>query len=232
MPAGWNNTEQKVFLSTEQLEKAYANALMKGNAISKNGWALAENMIWNAWYKSVVPLYPVFTIWPNMLKRKKPMLFFVCRIFFSNQRVKKIWLIIWRKWPNIAQAARSSIIIFPLSPKSIVRRPIHFLQHNSNWISNFSESHYCCFFSVSMPRLCDLAEKHVPTFNGIKFTSSDLNEGISCLKPARKIFLGSNTIILGALVQGFDSTITTTSNMYPGNSLPLKVTHVMRNALD
>lgn len=66
-----------------------------------------------------------------------------------------------------------------------------------------------------MPRLCDLAEKHIPTFNGIKFTSSDLNEGVACLKPNRKIFLGSNTIILGALVQGFDSTISTTSNLYP-----------------
>lgn len=66
-----------------------------------------------------------------------------------------------------------------------------------------------------MPRLCDLAEKHIPTFNGIKFTSSDLNEGIACLKHGRKIFLGSNTIILGALAQGFDSSISTTSNLYP-----------------
>lgn len=66
-----------------------------------------------------------------------------------------------------------------------------------------------------MPRFCDLAEKHIPTFNGIKFTSSDLNEGVACLKPGRQIFLGSNTIILGALAQGFDSTISTTSNLYP-----------------
>lgn len=66
-----------------------------------------------------------------------------------------------------------------------------------------------------MPRFCDLAEKHIPTFNGIKFTSSDLNEGVACLKPGRQIFLGSNTIILGALAQGFDSTISSTSNLYP-----------------
>lgn len=66
-----------------------------------------------------------------------------------------------------------------------------------------------------MPRFCDLAEKHIPTFNGIKFTSNDLNEGVACLKPGRKIFLGSNTIILGALAQGFDSTISSTSNLYP-----------------
>lgn len=70
-------------------------------------------------------------------------------------------------------------------------------------------------FAVPMPRLCDLAEKHIPTFNGIKFTSSDLNEGVACLRPGRKIFLGSNTIILGALSQGFDSTISTTANLYP-----------------
>lgn len=66
-----------------------------------------------------------------------------------------------------------------------------------------------------MPRFCDLAEKRIPNFNGIKFTSNDLNEGVACLKRGRKIFLGSNTIILGALAQGFDSTISSTANLFP-----------------
>lgn len=69
--------------------------------------------------------------------------------------------------------------------------------------------------SVSMPRLCDLAEKQIPTFNGIKFSNSDLNDGVACLKPERKIFLGSNTIFLGALTQGFDSAILISLNVFP-----------------
>lgn len=66
-----------------------------------------------------------------------------------------------------------------------------------------------------MPRLCDLAEKAIPTFNGIKFTSNDLNEGVACLKPGRKVFLGSNTLFLGALAQGFDSGILVSLNVFP-----------------
>lgn len=66
-----------------------------------------------------------------------------------------------------------------------------------------------------MPRLCDLAEKHIPTFNGIKFTSNDLNEGVACLKPGRTVFLGSNTLLLGAFAQGFDSSIPLSLNVFP-----------------
>lgn len=66
-----------------------------------------------------------------------------------------------------------------------------------------------------MPRLCDLAERDIPTFNGIKFTSNDLNEGAACLKPGRKIFLGSNTIFCGGLALGFDSGILVSLNVFP-----------------
>lgn len=66
-----------------------------------------------------------------------------------------------------------------------------------------------------MPRLCDLAEKVIPTFNGIKFTSNDLNEGVACLKSGRKVFLGSNTLFLGALTHGFDSGILISLNVFP-----------------
>lgn len=66
-----------------------------------------------------------------------------------------------------------------------------------------------------MPRLCDLAEKEIPTFGGIKFTSNDLNEGSACLKPNRKIFLGSNTTFVGALALGFDSAILVSLNVFP-----------------
>lgn len=66
-----------------------------------------------------------------------------------------------------------------------------------------------------MPRLCDLAEREIPTFGGIKFTSNDLNEGSACLKPGRRVFLGSNTILSGALALGFDSAILVSLNVFP-----------------
>lgn len=66
-----------------------------------------------------------------------------------------------------------------------------------------------------MPRLCDLAERDIPTFGGIKFTSNDLNEGAACLKSERKVFLGSNTILSGALTLGFDSAILVSLNVFP-----------------
>lgn len=66
-----------------------------------------------------------------------------------------------------------------------------------------------------MPRLCDLAERDIPTFGGIKFTSGDLNEGTACLKPGRKVFLGSNVIFSGALALGFDSAILISLNVCP-----------------
>lgn len=66
-----------------------------------------------------------------------------------------------------------------------------------------------------MPRFCDLAEREIPSFAGIKFTSNDLNEGSLCLKPNRKVFLGSNTVFLGALALGFDSGILLSLNVFP-----------------
>lgn len=68
---------------------------------------------------------------------------------------------------------------------------------------------------VWMPRLCDLAERHMATFNGIKFSDSDLNESSACLKPGRKVFLGSNTVFAGALALGFDSAILVSLNVFP-----------------
>lgn len=66
-----------------------------------------------------------------------------------------------------------------------------------------------------MPRLCDLAEKEITTFNGIKFSNSDLNECSACLKPGRKVFLGSNTVFAGALTLGLDSAILISLNVFP-----------------
>jgi len=77
--------------------------------------------------------------------------------------------------------------------------------------------HFPAFSKVNlwMPRLCELAEKEIPTFGGIKFSNSDLNEGSACLKPGRKVFLGSNTVFCGALALGFDSAILVSLNVFP-----------------
>uniref|UniRef100_A0A1L8DCV7 N-acetylneuraminate lyase n=1 Tax=Nyssomyia neivai TaxID=330878 RepID=A0A1L8DCV7_9DIPT len=68
---------------------------------------------------------------------------------------------------------------------------------------------------VSMPKFMDLAEKEIKNFVGIKYTSGDLAQGSACLKENRFVFLGADTILCGALAQGFDSSIMTTLNIYP-----------------
>uniref|UniRef100_A0A7G3AFE5 N-acetylneuraminate lyase n=1 Tax=Lutzomyia longipalpis TaxID=7200 RepID=A0A7G3AFE5_LUTLO len=68
---------------------------------------------------------------------------------------------------------------------------------------------------LSMPKFLNLAEKEIKNFIGIKYTSGDLAQGSACLKDNRFIFLGADTILCGALAQGFDSSIMTTLNIYP-----------------
>lgn len=66
-----------------------------------------------------------------------------------------------------------------------------------------------------MPVFCDLAESEIPNFVGIKYTSGDLAEGVDCLKQGRSIFLGADTILVGAVALGFDSAIMTSLNICP-----------------
>ncbi|GAB0099291.1 N-acetylneuraminate lyase [Sergentomyia squamirostris] len=68
---------------------------------------------------------------------------------------------------------------------------------------------------LSMPKFLDLAEREISTFVGIKYTSGDLAQGSACLRENRFIYLGADTILCGALAQGFDSSIMTTLNIYP-----------------
>lgn len=72
-----------------------------------------------------------------------------------------------------------------------------------------------------MPRFCELAEKEIPTFCGIKYTSGDMEEGVACLKTGRTVFLGGNTILTGALALGFDSVILTTLNVFPDYAIQI-----------
>lgn len=66
-----------------------------------------------------------------------------------------------------------------------------------------------------MPRFCDLAEKEIPNFGGLKYTNGNMEEGVACLKSGRTIFLGADTILVGAMALGFDSAIITTLNLFP-----------------
>jgi N-acetylneuraminate lyase len=58
------------------------------------------------------------------------------------------------------------------------------------------------------------AKQEIPTFSGIKYTSGDLEKGILTLKHGQ-VFLGSDTVLLGALALGFNSAIMTTLNICP-----------------
>lgn len=69
---------------------------------------------------------------------------------------------------------------------------------------------------MDLPKFLDGAEKCIPNFAGLKYTSGDLDGGVACLKKNRSVFLGCDTILIGALVQGFDSAIMTTLNIFPG----------------
>ncbi|RZC40913.1 DHDPS domain containing protein [Asbolus verrucosus] len=58
----------------------------------------------------------------------------------------------------------------------------------------------------------------IPTFHGIKFTSTALDEGVAAVKAnggKYAVFLGADQLMAGAYTLGFDSAIATTLNMFP-----------------
>lgn len=73
---------------------------------------------------------------------------------------------------------------------------------------------------IPMASFMELARKKIPSFTGIKFTSGDLEKGIQCLKHGQ-VFLGSDTILTGALALGFTNAIMTSLNINPEISLKI-----------
>lgn len=73
---------------------------------------------------------------------------------------------------------------------------------------------------LSMSEFMELAKIQVNNFAGIKYTSGDLEKGILCLKHGQ-VFLGADTILVGALALGFDSAIMTSLNIIPENSIKI-----------
>lgn len=66
-----------------------------------------------------------------------------------------------------------------------------------------------------MTRFCDLAEKEIPNWVGLQYTHFDLTEATATLKQGRTIILGMETMMLGALSQGFEAFAFTFLNIYP-----------------
>lgn len=73
----------------------------------------------------------------------------------------------------------------------------------------------------------DLAEKEIPSFQGIKYTSDDLDllPVEAAHKGSRTVFIGSDIKCLEAHRRGFDSFIMTTLNMCPELSRQIHETH-------
>lgn len=82
--------------------------------------------------------------------------------------------------------------------------------------------HIPMFTELNLPMgsFMELARNKIPSFAGIKFTSGDLEKGIECLRYGQ-VFLGSDTILLGALALGFTNAIMTSLNINPEISLKI-----------
>ncbi|KAK7866729.1 hypothetical protein R5R35_003150 [Gryllus longicercus] len=78
--------------------------------------------------------------------------------------------------------------------------------------------------NLEMSKVLAAASAKIPSFAGAKYTHTDLQEGVRCLKVNGgdiSMFLGCDEILAGAFVLGFDSAIATTLNMVPDPSLKI-----------
>ena len=73
---------------------------------------------------------------------------------------------------------------------------------------------------LNMASFMEVAKKEIPNFCGIKFTSGDLEKGLPCLEHGQ-VFLGSDTLLCGAIALGFESAIMTTLNIHPDISIKI-----------
>nr|BAN20401.1 unkown protein [Riptortus pedestris] len=117
----------------------------------------------------------------------------------------------------------SSILCLPdlfFKPRT-VQELIHYLKLVSNAAPNTPLFYYhipaFSGVNLSMSEFLKAGGNEIKTLSGIKYTCNDLDEGARCLKvdDDYTIFLGADTIYLGAVAQGFDSAIMTTLNFWP-----------------
>ncbi|XP_012257953.1 N-acetylneuraminate lyase-like [Athalia rosae] len=72
--------------------------------------------------------------------------------------------------------------------------------------------------NINMPAFLRAVGDKIPSFVGIKFTSTNLDEGMQAVSVNDNefvVFLGSNQLIAGGLALGMDSTIPSTLNLFP-----------------
>jgi N-acetylneuraminate lyase len=90
---------------------------------------------------------------------------------------------------------------------------------NSKFLSlQTSISYLYSHFLVHMGQFLNDSVGKIPTFHGIKFTSTALDEGVAAVKANSgkyAVFLGADQLMAGAYTLGFDSAIATTLNMFP-----------------
>ena len=108
-------------------------------------------------------------------------------------------------------------------PKSTLKA-VEYLNEISKNCSNIPLYYYHIpvFSQVDLPmaELTSVAKKEISNFAGIKYSSGDLEKAIPCLKNGQ-VFIGSNTILVGALALGFNSAIMTSLNVYPEPSVKM-----------
>ncbi|CAG9822939.1 unnamed protein product [Phaedon cochleariae] len=72
--------------------------------------------------------------------------------------------------------------------------------------------------NLNMAALMNEAASELPTFQGIKYSTVDLEGGVAALKACNgkyEVFLGTNTMMAAACAMGFNSFIATTLNFLP-----------------
>lgn len=71
------------------------------------------------------------------------------------------------------------------------------------------------FCVVNIAKVISVAQQKIPSFKGVKDSSSNLEQIVHAIDSNAIIFLGTNAILLGSLALGFDSFILTPLNIYP-----------------
>nr|CAH7768349.1 unnamed protein product [Callosobruchus chinensis] len=79
--------------------------------------------------------------------------------------------------------------------------------------------------NINMGKFLNEIPSQVPTFQGIKYTSNDLDGGLAALKANKgnyAVFLGADTLMASAFAMGFDSVIATTLNIVPQYAVKIR----------
>lgn len=82
--------------------------------------------------------------------------------------------------------------------------------------------HIPAYTDVNLPmdEFMKITSRMLPAFAGIKYTSGDLEMGLKCLQHGQ-VFLGSDTILAGAVALGFECAIMTSLNIHPEYSFKI-----------